>query len=136
MPKSKKYRKKPRGYKRKLANAPHLYNRNEPPYLGYAYTRYENSQIEGYPTFSPLYLTEPPRIAGMLPSAHPRPWVFWVLRFEPCFRPSWSRFWRVTLFQRVFERKKTGIIFRDSLPSVPGLEVPGTKFSVLNLVPS
>ena len=39
MPKSKKYRKKPRGYKRKLANAPHLYNRNEPPHLGYAYNR-------------------------------------------------------------------------------------------------
>ena len=39
MPKSKKYRKKPRGYKRKLANAPHLYNRQEPPRFGYAYNR-------------------------------------------------------------------------------------------------
>ena len=39
MPKSKKYRKKPRGYRRKLANAPHLYNRHEPPQLGYAYNR-------------------------------------------------------------------------------------------------
>ena len=47
MPKSKKYRKKPRGYKRKLANAPHLYNRNEPAHFGYAYNRtnptYESS---------------------------------------------------------------------------------------------
>jgi len=39
MPKSKKYRKKPRGYKRKLANAPHLYNRQEPPRFGDAYNR-------------------------------------------------------------------------------------------------
>ena len=39
MTKSKKYRKKPRGYKRKLANAPHLYNRQEPPRFGYAYNR-------------------------------------------------------------------------------------------------
>ena len=41
MPKYKKYRKKPRGYKRKLANAPlHVgYNRNEPAHLGYAYNR-------------------------------------------------------------------------------------------------
>ena len=39
MPKTKKYRKKPRGYKRKLANAPHLYNRHEPARFGYAYNR-------------------------------------------------------------------------------------------------
>jgi hypothetical protein len=43
MPKSKTYRKKPRGYKRKLANAPlHVgYNQNEPAHLlvGYAYNR-------------------------------------------------------------------------------------------------
>ena len=39
MPKSKKYRKKPRGYRRKLANAPNLYNRHEPPQIGYAYNR-------------------------------------------------------------------------------------------------
>ena len=39
MPKSKKYRKKPRGYRRKLANAPNFYNRHEPPQIGYAYNR-------------------------------------------------------------------------------------------------
>ena len=39
MTKSKKYRKKPRGYERKLANAPHLYNRQEPPRFGYVYNR-------------------------------------------------------------------------------------------------
>ena len=37
--KRQKYRKKPRGYKRKLANAPHLYNRHEPARFGYAYNR-------------------------------------------------------------------------------------------------
>ena len=40
MPKSKKYRKKPRGYRRKLANAPHLYNRHEPHGIGYIYNRF------------------------------------------------------------------------------------------------
>jgi hypothetical protein len=39
MPKSKKYRKKPRGYRRKLANAPNFYNRHEPPQIGYAYNQ-------------------------------------------------------------------------------------------------
>jgi hypothetical protein len=39
--KQKKYKKKPRGYKRKLANAPQhvVYNRHEPPRIGYAYNR-------------------------------------------------------------------------------------------------
>jgi hypothetical protein len=47
MPKSKKYRKKQRGYKRKLANAPNLlqHNRHEPIGIGYDYNRLVNIPI-------------------------------------------------------------------------------------------
>jgi hypothetical protein len=53
MPKSKKYRKKPRGYKRKLANAPQhaVYNRHKPPRIGYAYNR-----TLSHPDYTAFYL--------------------------------------------------------------------------------
>ena len=54
MPKTKKkYRKKPRGYKRKLANAPQhvVYNRHEPPRIGYAYNRTSAQRHPDYTAF-------------------------------------------------------------------------------------
>jgi hypothetical protein len=61
-------------------------------YMPFVVTRYENSQIEGYldfPRCIPSCIPQnPPKIAGVLPLAHPRPWVIRVLRSESFFRPS------------------------------------------------